>query len=72
MLIVTLSMLWNLPFVEWVLSNQRAANWKRASAGVVKFSSAGLPLVITKGNRNIHAIRDRLRQLKQRVCGPAC
>jgi hypothetical protein len=70
-LILALSMLWNLPFTERVLSGRgkRPVGHESLRKSAEQFN---LPPSSTKGNKDVHAIRDRLRQLKLRVCGAAC
>lgn len=57
LLVLTLSILWNLPFIDWALRVPRRV--------------ARPPLVI-KGIRDVEAIHQRLRVLKLHACGPAC
>jgi len=61
-LILTLGMLWNLQFIDLPVPRPPRQSFPHLAAAP--------PL--TKGNIDIHAIRRRLRLLKQRACGPAC
>ena len=64
MLILTLGTLWNLQFIDRVLPVPRPPRQS--------FPHLAAAPPLTKGNIDIHAIRRRLRLLKQRACGPAC
>jgi len=59
-------MLWNFPYMNQTLPGQRSVQQSfRTSAQQFAAPSS-------KGIMDIHAIRRRLRLLKQRACGPAC
>jgi|GEM_PF-4614442 len=67
-LILTLSMLWNFPFMNRALSVQ---HWTPAQQAF-RTSAQQFEYLPSKGIMDIHAIRRRLRLVKLRACGPAC